>query len=226
MCVSWKRLAEFSITEIIHHINWWNLFFTEMLSRCLREILNPFLFSGLYCRQWVLFSKTHLFNVLFRYQHVLYVLTQLSALLDLPGTVSPGWLGLCVFVCLFCLFRTAPQHMEVHRLGVESELWLPAYTTGTVMQDPSCICDRHHSSRQHQILDPLSEAGDQSPILIDTSWVHYHWATLGAPDLFFSIYFFFGLAHGTQKFHWCPFSVPRLKMTLHVSITSPHALGL
>ena len=41
-----------------------------------------------------------------------------------------------------------PWHMEVLRLGVESELWLPAYTTATAMQDPSWVCDLHHSSRQ------------------------------------------------------------------------------
>ena len=50
------------------------------------------------------------------------------------------------------------QHMEVSRLEVESELQLPAYATAT--RDLSCICDRHHSSWQHRILNPLSEAGD------------------------------------------------------------------
>ena len=39
-------------------------------------------------------------------------------------------------------------HMEVPRLGVESELQLPAYITATAMPDPSCVCDLHHSSRQ------------------------------------------------------------------------------
>ena len=32
----------------------------------------------------------------------------------------------------------------------------------------SCICDLHCSFRQHQILNPLSEARDRTPILIDT----------------------------------------------------------
>ena len=39
------------------------------------------------------------------------------------------------------------------------------------MQDPSTICDLYHSSRQHQILNPLSEARDQTGILMDTSRV-------------------------------------------------------
>ena len=38
------------------------------------------------------------------------------------------------------------QHMEVHGLGVESELQLLAYTTATAMRDPSCVCELHHSS--------------------------------------------------------------------------------
>ena len=64
-------------------------------------------------------------------------------------------------------------HMEVPRLGVKSELQLLAYTTATAMQDLSHICDLHHSSQQHQILNPLSEARDQTHILMDSSWVHY-----------------------------------------------------
>ena len=53
-----------------------------------------------------------------------------------------------------------PQHKEVPRLGVELELQLLAYTTVIAMQDPSLICNLHHSSQQHQILNPLSKARD------------------------------------------------------------------
>ena len=49
--------------------------------------------------------------------------------------------------------------MEVPRLGVESELPPLAYITATAMRDPSHICDLHHSSRQRQTRNPLSEAG-------------------------------------------------------------------
>ena len=35
--------------------------------------------------------------------------------------------------------------MEGPRLGVESELWLLAYTTATATQDLSLLCDLHHS---------------------------------------------------------------------------------
>ena len=59
--------------------------------------------------------------------------------------------------------------MEVPRLGVDSELQLPA--SATAMPDPSHVCNLHHGSWQHWILDPLSEARDQTCILMDTGWV-------------------------------------------------------
>ena len=52
--------------------------------------------------------------------------------------------------------------MEVPRRGVKSELELPAYTTATAMRDLSRVCDLHHSSWQRCILNPLSEARDQT----------------------------------------------------------------
>ena len=51
-------------------------------------------------------------------------------------------------------------HMEVPKLGVELELQLPASATATLTPDLSQVCDLHHSSRQCQILNPLSEARD------------------------------------------------------------------
>ena len=62
--------------------------------------------------------------------------------------------------------------MEVPRLGDKLELQLVAYTTATAMQDPSHVYDLCHSSRQHQILNPLSKARDQTHILRDPSQVH------------------------------------------------------
>ena len=76
------------------------------------------------------------------------------------------------FLCLFFFFVfSGPhmRHMEVSRLGVESELQLPAYTTATATLDLSCVCDLHHSSWQCRILNPLSKARDGTYVLIDTS---------------------------------------------------------
>ena len=48
-----------------------------------------------------------------------------------------------VFVFVFLGLDT--RHVEVPRLGVESELQLPAYTTATGTPDLSCVFDLHHS---------------------------------------------------------------------------------
>ena len=58
--------------------------------------------------------------------------------------------------------------MGVPRLGVESELQMPAYATATAKWDPSHICDPHHSSQQHQIPDLLSQGRDSNRLLRDT----------------------------------------------------------
>ena len=60
-------------------------------------------------------------------------------------------------------------HMEVPRLGVESELQLPAYTTAIATRDLSHIYNLHLSSQQRQILNAPNEARDQTSILMDAS---------------------------------------------------------
>ena len=70
---------------------------------------------------------------------------------------------------LFCFLGQHLQHVEVPRLGVESEL--PAYTTATATRDPSHICNIRHTSQQLMILNPLSRARDQTHLLVDTSWI-------------------------------------------------------
>ena len=60
-----------------------------------------------------------------------------------------------------------PQHTEVPRLGIESELLLPAHATATAMLDLSCVCNLHHSLWQRQILNPLSKVGME----LASSWI-------------------------------------------------------
>ena len=53
-----------------------------------------------------------------------------------------------------------PWHLEVLRLGVKSELWVPAYTTAIATRDPNLVCDLHHSSWQCRIPDPQSKGSN------------------------------------------------------------------
>ena len=75
------------------------------------------------------------------------------------------WEGRFFFIFTFSLPHLG--HRDVPRLGAESELHLPAYTTATAMPDLSRICDL--SFLQRWILHPLSKARERTRILMDTS---------------------------------------------------------
>ena len=90
------------------------------------------------------------------------------------------------FFFFFLLFRAAIKAHEVPRLGIKLEMQLPAYTTAIATLDPTHIFNLYCSSRQHWILNPLSKARVQTCIFMDTSQVHFHWATMGTPISFFN----------------------------------------
>ena len=83
----------------------------------------------------------------------------------------------------FFFFWPNPQHMEIPRLGVESELQLPVYTTAVATSDLSSICNLHHSSWQCQILNPLIKARDQTHNLMVPSQIRFLCVT-GTPQIF------------------------------------------
>ena len=99
------------------------------------------------------------------------------ALVGIHGWFSNAADSQTIFPCLFFSFSffffgflgPHPQHMEVPRLGVKSQPQLPAYATVTATPDPSHVYNLHHSSWQHWILNPLSDARDQTHIFMDTS---------------------------------------------------------
>ena len=86
-------------------------------------------------------------------------------------------LGLELCVCVS--FGLHLWHMEIPRLGVESDSCWPQLQP---QQDLSCICNLHHSSWQCWILNPLSVARDQTCILVHASQFRFRWATTGTPD--------------------------------------------
>ena len=112
------------------------------------------------------------------------------------------FLGGCIFFFSFLFFLSLSLslsfffffiglhlwHKEVPKIGVPSELQLPPYTTAPATRDPSRGCDRHHSSWQRRIPDPLRKARDRTRILMDTSWICFHCAMMGTPRMYFSIW--------------------------------------
>ena len=46
----------------------------------------------------------------------------------------------------------------------------------------SYVCDLYHSSQQHWILNPLSEAREQTCNLMVPSRIRFHWAIIGPPE--------------------------------------------
>ena len=78
------------------------------------------------------------------------------------------------FFFFFVFLGPCPWHMQVPRLGVESELYLMAYTTATSTPNPSRVCDLHYGSWQCQILNPPREARDRTCIFMDTSQIRFH----------------------------------------------------
>jgi len=81
------------------------------------------------------------------------------------------------FFIIFCFLGPHLQHMEVPRL----ELQLLACTRATATPDLSRVCDLYHSSRQLQILNPLSEARDQTLNLMLPSRIPFRCATTETP---------------------------------------------
>ena len=76
------------------------------------------------------------------------------------------------FLFVFLSFRATPAAHRGSGLRVKSKLQPLAYATAIAMWDLSHVCNLHHSSQQCQILNPLSEARDQTHILMDARWVH------------------------------------------------------
>ena len=89
--------------------------------------------------------------------------------MGLSFVINNMWYGIVVLICIslmsevkhlflflfffsFAFLGLHLQCMKVPMLGVELELYLPAYTTATAVWDPSHICNLHHSSPA--MLDP------------------------------------------------------------------------
>ena len=93
--------------------------------------------------------------------------------MDILETLTTSYTSLIYMstslIIFFFFLGPSPQHMEVSRLGVALELTATSLCHSHNNLGSSHICDLHHSLRQHQSPDPLSEARHQILILMDTS---------------------------------------------------------
>ena len=95
------------------------------------------------------------------------------------------YLFIYLFILSFTFLGPHPRPMEVPRPGVQLELWLLAYTTATATPDLSLVCNLHHSSRQCQIPNPLSETRYWTHNLMVPGQIRFRCATMGTPDIIF-----------------------------------------
>ena len=88
-----------------------------------------------------------------------------------------------IFTCFWplCLFRAASAAQGGSQARGWTELQLPAHATAPATLDPSQVCNLHHSSRPHWILNPLSKARDWICNLMVSSWIHFCCALTGTP---------------------------------------------
>jgi len=106
-----------------------------------------------------------------------------------------------LFVC-FCHFRAASTAYG----DFQARGWFGAVAAGlhhshSNSGSEACLWSIHHSSWQHRILNPLSEARDWTCILMDTSQIRFCWAMMGTPIFFFwSFCHFLGHSLGIWRF--------------------------
>ena len=94
--------------------------------------LNPSLTNSLLWRQD--------FPLIHAFIHSTYLSSMCLGLPRIQGDKAKPVYSPSLFISIFLLFL-GPRlwHMDIPRLGVESELKLLAYTAATAMRDPSCI---------------------------------------------------------------------------------------
>ena len=85
------------------------------------------------------------------------------------------------FFCFFCFWAAPVAYGSSQTRG---QIKARAISLHHSFSNVGCkvhLHDLHHSSPQHQILNPLSRAWDRTLVLMDTNWVR--WSTMGTPGI-------------------------------------------
>ena len=108
--------------------------------------------------------------------------TQLASIrIRVQSLASLSGLGIRYCHELWCRSQTWDRTLlwlwcrPVATTPIGPRLWGPSCVCDRATPDPSCVCDLHHSSRQCQILNRLSEARDQTCNLMVPSWIRFCW---------------------------------------------------
>ena len=78
------------------------------------------------------------------------------------GTEMMFQLANFFFFCLFAISWAAPAAYGGSQATGQIEAVATGHARTTATQDPSCICNLHHSSWQRRILNPLSKGRDRT----------------------------------------------------------------
>ena len=117
--------------------------------------------------------------------------------------IEIDYLFISCFLCV-CLFRDAPAayggSQARGQIRVNSGWPTPQPQQRRI--NSSCVWDLHHSSGQHQILNPLSEVRDRTCVVMVSSRIRFHCAMTGTPHkLLFLIFLWITCSNV------CPFSL-------------------
>ena len=164
-CWLWCWLQPFHMWPLMYWAFLLYFVYWELLSGKNIEFANPFSTS---LEMIIWFSSFILYKCVVSCQHIFF---------SFPYTC---------FIYLFTYLAVPTAHgSSKARDWIRARL--RAYATTTAMWDPSHLCNLHHSSQQCWIPDPLSKARDWTHILMGTSWIHFHWATVGTSPTDFHI---------------------------------------
>ena len=86
-----------------------------------------------------------------------------------------------VTTLFYLLFRAGPSAYGDSQARGQIIATAAGLHTATATPDLSRVCNLHHSSWQRWILNPLSEARDQTRNLLVTSQIHFCCATTETP---------------------------------------------
>ena len=92
-----------------------------------------------------------------------------------------------LFMVFFFFSLAHLWQVEVSGPGVEQELQLQAYTIATAMQELSCMWNLRRSLQQCRIFQHWAEPGIEPTSSGRKHWSLTLWATMGTPQLFFSL---------------------------------------